>query len=126
MFYFFRGLASFIKAGFVNQNETGEIIPIIQRIKHPEYSPNTYYNDISLMELLRPVIFSLNLYPACLRYISSIEDKNAIAIGWGLTHWRKYYYYYNILPGENAFNEFNNNASVFSFFSNFLCYGFRK
>ncbi|KAM3955021.1 venom protease-like isoform 2-T6 [Aphomia sociella] len=72
--------AEILKRDDVHENVVYSIKRII---KHPEYRPPSKYNDIALLETDRPFEFSRALIPACLHSGFSVEDRNAVAIGWG-------------------------------------------
>lgn len=60
-------------------------IPIGKFIPHEHYSFKTRQNDIALIELQFPILFSKNVRPACLWQSQSIGRSDSIATGWGYT-----------------------------------------
>ncbi|XP_022115643.2 clotting factor G beta subunit-like [Pieris rapae] len=59
-------------------------VTIKQFIQHPYWDPPKHYYDIALVELAKPVSFSINVQPACLP--GSFASKyDAYITGWGVT-----------------------------------------
>ncbi|XP_026466697.1 serine protease snake-like [Ctenocephalides felis] len=56
---------------------------IINRIQHPDYKPPLKYNDIALLELHKPVQFSMDIRPACLETNYYNIPQTVIATGYG-------------------------------------------
>lgn len=56
---------------------------IARAIVHPEYNTLSYYHDIGLLELDRPVNFTRYIFPACLHQSDDIMHQFATATGWG-------------------------------------------
>lgn len=53
-------------------------------IQHPDYNIALKINDIALIKLKKPVVFNkTSIFPACLDQIDNVQNKKAIAIGWG-------------------------------------------
>ncbi|CAH0546791.1 unnamed protein product [Brassicogethes aeneus] len=59
---------------------------------HSEYSCNKPKNDIAILELQKPIVWSDSVLPACLssssklRKLSSFDNNLATVAGWGWTH----------------------------------------
>lgn len=51
--------------------------------EHPDFKHRMLYNDIAILELDRPVNFSVYKHPACLPFDDGHRHDNFIAIGWG-------------------------------------------
>jgi len=51
--------------------------------EHPDFTHGLLYNDIAILELDRPVNFSVYKHPACLPFDDGHRHDNFIAIGWG-------------------------------------------
>lgn len=60
------------------------LFKIAKRIKYPEYTSKSKYNDIALLRLDTEVVFNEYIHPACLPEYSSITFR-ATATGWGQT-----------------------------------------
>lgn len=61
----------YARVGDWKTNMVGETIyednyGILKIIKHPQYNPTTYENDIALLQTDRPILFSRGVGPACL------------------------------------------------------------
>lgn len=84
------GEVQFVQLGFVNINDRPKSTNffLINKIHvHEKYRPPLIYNDIAVIELARPVIFSANIKPACLysEYFKELDENSITATGWGLT-----------------------------------------
>ncbi|KAK0085947.1 hypothetical protein PV325_004190 [Microctonus aethiopoides] len=66
-------------------DKMGEIIKIIDIIRHPEYKPPEMYSDIALLKLETSVIFRKNIRPACLFSQIHKLPMAAWTTGWGQT-----------------------------------------
>ncbi|XP_055544670.1 serine protease snake-like [Wyeomyia smithii] len=66
-----------------NDEAFPEDFNIAELIPHPEYKQTSQYNDIALVKLERKVIFSPYIRPICLPTKSDLNNKRAIATGWG-------------------------------------------
>uniref|UniRef100_A0A4W3H314 Peptidase S1 domain-containing protein n=1 Tax=Callorhinchus milii TaxID=7868 RepID=A0A4W3H314_CALMI len=60
--------------------------PVKEIIKHENYNPDTESNDIALIKVSEPVIFTNYVQPVCLQYekLDIAELKPCVAVGWGL------------------------------------------
>ncbi|GLV40319.1 snake [Carabus blaptoides fortunei] len=56
-----------------------------QIIIHPDYTPKSKYNDITLIELDEAVQFNAYVRPACLNLKEKLDEKKGIATGFGKT-----------------------------------------
>lgn len=56
---------------------------VAQHIPYPEYRSSSNYDDIALVRLNRPVVFSQYIRPACLPKSAVTGTRKAIATGWG-------------------------------------------
>ncbi|XP_077290908.1 trypsin-1-like [Arctopsyche grandis] len=56
---------------------------VIERVKHPNYTIAKIYNDIALLKLDRPIVYSYKIRPACLHVGNEVIKNKAIATGWG-------------------------------------------
>lgn len=52
---------------------------------HPYYTSKRIYNDIALIELASPAVFSKDVYPACLYTSSRDIAETLYATGWGVS-----------------------------------------
>ena len=50
---------------------------------HPKYSPSTLENDIALVKLSAPVVFTDEVSPICLPTRQTRVGEVCVAIGWG-------------------------------------------
>jgi len=70
-----------------NDGSRPQMIPVAERIPHPEYRLPGRYNDIALLRLSRDVIFDGFTRPACLHRVKALpgpsEQIKFIATGWG-------------------------------------------
>ncbi|XP_042191409.1 acrosin [Callorhinchus milii] len=64
--------------------------PVKEIIKHENYNPDTESNDIALIKVSEPVIFTNYVQPVCLQYekLDIAELKPCVAVGWGLIEGR--------------------------------------
>ncbi|KAJ3666931.1 hypothetical protein Zmor_002353 [Zophobas morio] len=58
---------------------------IIEKVVHPEYRADAFYNDIALLKLDKPVEINSYVRPACLNTNFDIPVSQVVATGWGLT-----------------------------------------
>lgn len=71
---------------FTNTSDTEpKSYKITERIKHPDYKPPSYYNDIALFHLEKDVEFSPYIRPICLNTDQLLKPSLAVATGWGQT-----------------------------------------
>ncbi|XP_017772374.1 PREDICTED: venom protease [Nicrophorus vespilloides] len=83
------GEAKYVRVGDLNlkddnENADPQEYNVVQRIRHPQYKRPSRYNDIALLKLERDVIFTPYVRPICLNTLSVLDNKEAIATGWGL------------------------------------------
>ncbi|CAG9797974.1 unnamed protein product [Chironomus riparius] len=81
------GKIKFIKLGMIDrlQNDNNVFIYNVTKvIKHPQYSPRTFNNDIALLKLENDVNFSEFIYPICLP-TRQHNEPNVILTGLGKT-----------------------------------------
>ena len=62
-----------------------QMLSVLRRIPHPDYSSSKNYHDIGLLQLDNDVTFDSFVRPACLHSQEIISDDMAVAAGWGLT-----------------------------------------
>jgi secreted trypsin-like serine protease len=89
----FRNVTAFvqyftIKAGIhriVNVNEPTEQVRFIsQLIQHPNYTNNSYLNDLAMIRVSLPFrLDRWNVFPIKLSNLTSVENINLTLIGWG-------------------------------------------
>lgn len=76
-----------------NDGSRPQVIPVAERIPHPEYRLPGRYNDIALLRLSRDVIFDGFTRPACLHRVKALpgpsEQIKFIATGWGRVGYSK-------------------------------------
>lgn len=66
--------------------EVGEINMISREFfTHPDYNPITMENDVALLKLPKPLIFSERIKPICLASTPPIINKRCFIAGWGTT-----------------------------------------
>lgn len=60
---------------------------ISRLVLHPSYRCNSYHDDVALLELVEPVVWSAGVLPACFpsRDIPSLADREVTVAGWGWT-----------------------------------------
>lgn len=80
--------STYVMAGFlaVNKRDTAQIKKIERFISHPRFDPSLYEQDIALLKLDSPVVYSSLVLPACLpvpQPTSSYTSKIATLTGWG-------------------------------------------
>jgi len=73
-----------------NDNEPGEVIVNVTRVfKNPQYgSPNQFSNDMSILQLATPVMFTDHIQPVCVpKNIDAlaVEGNSCFVTGWGTT-----------------------------------------
>lgn len=81
------GMIKFVKLGMIDrlQNDNNVFIYNVTKvIKHPQYSPRTFDNDIALLKLENDVNFSEFIYPICLP-TRQHNEPNVILTGLGKT-----------------------------------------
>uniref|UniRef100_A0A034W8W6 Serine protease persephone n=1 Tax=Bactrocera dorsalis TaxID=27457 RepID=A0A034W8W6_BACDO len=90
------GKAKKVILGVANINDPGEAgyrqdIDIKRTIEHEQYSSFSKYFDIALIELAKPVNYSLTVYPTCLHTDQTeLPDGTELTTaGWGITENRK-------------------------------------
>jgi hypothetical protein len=70
-----------------------QMIPVVERILHPEYKLPGRYNDIALLRLARDAVFDGYTRPACLHRIKALpgptDQIKFIATGWGRVGYSK-------------------------------------
>ncbi|XP_063911572.1 venom protease-like isoform X2 [Zophobas morio] len=81
------GEPKLVLLGVTNLNDTNHRreIKIINNVVHPEYRNITYYHDIALVKLEKPVEINSYVRPACLNTNFDFSVSQAIATGWGFT-----------------------------------------
>nr|XP_022900042.1 venom protease-like [Onthophagus taurus] len=81
---------------------------VIETFPHPDYDYATFYNDIALIKLDRPAIFTLYVKPACIQTKHDLQHDNLSATGWGALEFGGSMYNYlqkvnlNNLPIKNC------------------------
>lgn len=86
-----RGSVKFVKVGMVLRVQSDRKVftyNVKEIYQHPSYIPNTFNEDIGLIQLDRSVNFNERIRPICLPQTSSIPIK-ATAIGFGRTGYRQ-------------------------------------
>lgn len=77
-----------VRLGIQNLNQTSREqldINILIIILHPKYRSSSYYHDIALLKLMKRVIISNHVLPACLWQLPEMNFHMGIAAGWGRT-----------------------------------------
>ncbi|XP_044258985.1 serine protease snake-like isoform X2 [Tribolium madens] len=76
-----------VKIGVTNVNETDhkQELNVLQTIAHTNYDSFSFYNDIALVKLEKPIELNSYARPACLYTEKSISVEKGIATGWGIT-----------------------------------------
>ncbi|XP_063911982.1 serine protease snake-like [Zophobas morio] len=79
--------AEVVVLGVTNLNDTDhkQEIKIAEKIIHPKFKRRSFYDDIGLIKLERPIEIDSYIRPACLYSNSQIRVEKAIATGWGKT-----------------------------------------
>ena len=88
-----RGQTLYVMGGFldVNEKDTAQIIKVESVINHKHFMPSLYEQDIALLRLSAPVVYTPSLLPICLpqptygrseEYSSNVGHK-AVLTGWG-------------------------------------------
>lgn len=83
-----RGLPEIVRLGvndISDEYENFVEIDVEQAIRHPSHNYKRSYNDIALVKMAKPVIFSKTIRPACLWTESQKKVSSVIATGFGLT-----------------------------------------
>ncbi|XP_017777359.1 PREDICTED: serine protease snake-like [Nicrophorus vespilloides] len=75
----------FAKLGTVDLDSKTEQMKIARMIRNPNFKPLSWYDNIGLIELEKPVEFSDSIRPACLNTEDSDVKHTFTATGWGLT-----------------------------------------
>lgn len=88
----YRGQVRYVRLGDLNyttnnDNTSYQDFTITKIIKHPNYTHIAHYNDIALLRLDRPAVFSDFVRPACLQTHSNFDQYSGVLIvaGWGKT-----------------------------------------
>ncbi|XP_011497272.1 PREDICTED: serine protease snake-like [Ceratosolen solmsi marchali] len=84
----FRGPAQCVRTGTtkLHEPESGyQDRVIVERIKHPNYTPPARYHDIALLKLEKSLELNAAVRPACLDIDSQLIGTSAIASGFGKT-----------------------------------------
>ncbi|GJQ80977.1 hypothetical protein Trydic_g4793 [Trypoxylus dichotomus] len=66
-------------------NATSQKIPVQEVIVHPDYKHIHGLNDIALLRLKKPAVFTQYVQPVCLNTNTDIQNEFTVA-GWGLTN----------------------------------------
>lgn len=69
----------------LNRFNASNYYEVVNYTKHPGYHPPSFYNDIGLVKLDRPVIFTENIRPACLGVKELTTGHEVYTSGWGQT-----------------------------------------
>ena len=88
-----RGQTLYVMGGFldINEKDTAQIIKVESVINHKNFMPSLYEQDIALLRLSAPVVYTPSLIPICLpqptngrseEYSSNVGHK-AVLTGWG-------------------------------------------
>ncbi|XP_077290819.1 uncharacterized protein LOC143914466 [Arctopsyche grandis] len=70
---------------------------VIERVTHPDFKRNSFYNDIGLLKLDKKIKYSETVRPACLHVGNQVDDLKVIATGWESTNNRAHTNSNNIL-----------------------------
>lgn len=83
----YRGNVKFVSIGSLDLNKVNasDQYQVVNQTKHPGYHPPSFYNDIGLLKLDRPVVFTNSIRPACLAVKETITDSQVYTSGWGQT-----------------------------------------
>jgi len=60
--------------------------PVARILRHDQYTPGPELNDMALLTLSRPVVFSDKVRPACLPTANMTRLSNYFVVGWGSLH----------------------------------------
>lgn len=93
----YRGKARWVRLGELDLDSQKEDADprdyeIIYQILHPEYNPDSMYNDIALFKLNKNVNFNDYVRPVCLYTLMNLPKEKLntlIATGWGATGYGK-------------------------------------
>lgn len=58
---------------------------VMRIVRHPQYNQSTYFSDIALLKVDRPIQFTNYVRPACLPDNQEFTGRNAVVVGWGST-----------------------------------------
>ncbi|XP_063911592.1 serine protease snake-like isoform X1 [Zophobas morio] len=72
---------------YLNDTDHSQEIKIEKYISHPEYNNTSYYHDIGLIKLEKPIEMSSYVRPACLNTHFDIPVGKVVITGWGQTEW---------------------------------------
>ncbi|XP_026744180.1 serine protease snake-like [Trichoplusia ni] len=79
------GPVRYVAMGILKRSDPQElwhVYKVIKAITYPEYSPPSKYHDIALLKTDRKIVYSKDVFPACLNYLLD-STYSAIATGWG-------------------------------------------
>ena len=65
-----------------------QIVGIKKFIKHEKFDPDTFKNDIALIQLNGTVEFNEHIQPICISRHSPIKRQKCVIAGWGVTEGR--------------------------------------
>lgn len=60
-----------------------QIVKVATIIRHPQYVPGSYHNDLALLVLTEKLRLAKNVGTICLPPATQIPATNCIATGWG-------------------------------------------
>ncbi|OQR80391.1 secreted salivary gland peptide-like [Tropilaelaps mercedesae] len=82
-----KGTAVTARAGHINLNKANpaQDLQLEKAILHPLYNSSSYYADIAIVKLKKPIQFSTRIQPCCLPEATDKAGQNAVAVGWGST-----------------------------------------
>jgi len=81
------GLSKYVRIGVTNLKDRNHLqeFSVAERIRYPEYTPSSHYNDIGLIKVNKRANLNPYAVPACLYTDFRMKAKKAIASGWGRT-----------------------------------------
>ena len=68
----------FVRVGAHDQSSSGQLIPTMQLIIHPNYDETRSTNDIGIIKLATPIIFTGEIQPICL--VDNVRRKRQLVI----------------------------------------------
>lgn len=74
-----------------------QIVKVATIIRHPQYVPGSYQNDLALLILTEKLRLAKNVGTICLPSTNQIPTTNCLATGWGKRILQRKYFDYDLI-----------------------------